>query len=123
MRKEIDYDDWLDNHLSDRADDKFQALPDFYKSMDGVKRYTNMEDAIDRVKQSEWIGIARALRDEDDLLAVRILKSALVRICESQVEEELEEEWERCNPQEYAALDCAEYLYQQAKDRKLEEGE
>lgn len=78
--------------IEERAKDKFMALPDMYTSRDGVKRYTNMEDAIGSIKQEEFVAVARALRDGDYEEAGRKLADALWRICSDEAEYEVDDE-------------------------------
>lgn len=112
----INYDDYLDENLEDRARDKFLALPEFYSPKDAKFRYTNIDDAQGDIKQEEWIEIARALRDGDDLQAGNLLRKSLERICTNYAEEELENEWEAGKPEIDAEADRAEYLRQRARD-------
>lgn len=118
--KEINLDDYLDANLENRTRDKFMALPDFYKSTDGKERYTNIEDAADGIRQEDWIAIARALRDRECLLAGNLLDNALYRICQSQAQEELEDEFEAGKPQADAMADRADYLYQRRRDAEFD---
>lgn len=81
-----------DEAIKQRTKDKFMALPDFYKSSDGIKRYTNVDDAIGSVSQEDLIAIARALRDGIMETAGERLKAALMRVLERQAEDEIDEE-------------------------------
>jgi hypothetical protein len=119
-QKAIDLDDYLDDNLADRTRDKFMALPDFYKSSDGKERYTNIEDAADGIKQEEWIEIARYLRDGAFKDVGVCLHNALARICESQAEEELEDEFEAGKPQADAMADRADYIRQRERDDRID---
>ena len=69
--------------------DKFKALPDLYASMDGKRRYANIEDASSSIKQAEWIAIARLLRDGDEFSAGFALKNALMRVLIDEAEDEI----------------------------------
>lgn len=120
-QKAIDLDDYLDDNLADRTRDKFMALPDFYKSTDGKERYTNIEDAVDGIKQEDWITIARYLRDEQYGMAGSMLADCLKEICESQAEEELEDEFESGNPQSDAMADRMDNFYQRRCDAQLDD--
>jgi len=56
------WEDFKDANLTDRAEEKFLMLPRLYKSSDGVRRYTNIEDAIQSVSQADWVEIANLLQ-------------------------------------------------------------
>ena len=71
------------------VEDKFKALPDLYASMDGKRRYANIEDASSSIKQAEWIAIARCLRDNDEMTAGFALKNALMRVLTEEAEDEI----------------------------------
>jgi hypothetical protein len=90
-----------DEAIEARVIDKFQALPDLYRSRDGVKRYTNLEDAIGSLNQNEHIQIARAIRDGKPEDAGIALTMALQRILRSEAGDEIDEESEEVLGQEY----------------------
>lgn len=92
--KEQDADDKRDEKIEQRANDKFMALPDLYRSRDGSYRWTNMEDAQNGLKQQEWIEIARALRDGNNLLAGDLLSKSIRRVLTEESEEEIDDEAE-----------------------------
>lgn len=85
-------DDAREKRIEDLAKDKFMALPDLYRSTDGIKRYTNIDDASGSIKQEEWVSIARALRDGDNKLAGDILAASLMRVCVDQAQDVIDEE-------------------------------
>lgn len=116
----MDWDTYLDNNLNDRAEEKFKQLPRFYKSSDGVMRFTNIDDALDSIPQATWQVIANALISEDYEDVGRELYSCLFHICEKQAEEELEEEYEAnvaSGKDEAEAV--ADMRYQRKRDDKL----
>lgn len=77
--------------IDDLARDKFMALPDFYTSRDGTKRWTNIDDASGSLTQGEWIAIGRALRDGDNFLAGQLLSDALIRVLTNDAENEIDD--------------------------------
>ena len=77
--------------IAQLAKDKFFALSDFYTCRDGVRRWTNIEDAVDSIKQAEWIDIARALRDGDMWVVGDLLRKAIDRVVIQQAEDEIDE--------------------------------
>lgn len=88
-------DDSREKRIEELAKDKFMALPDLYRSTDGIKRYTNIDDASGSIKQEEWVSIARAIRDSDNKLAGDILAASLMRVCVRNAENEIDEtDWE-----------------------------
>lgn len=77
--------------IAQLAKDNFFALPNFYRSRDGSVRWTNMEDAVDSIKQEEWIGIARALREGDMRIVGDLLRKAIDRVLIQQAENGIDE--------------------------------
>lgn len=117
----MDWDTYLDNNLHDRAEEKFKQLPRFYKSSDGVRRYTNIEDAVDSIKQADWQIIANHLIAECREQAGAHLEACLMKICTSQAEEELEEEYEKnVASGKDREEELADMRYQRRRDAKLE---
>jgi len=114
------WEDFKDANLTDRAEEKFQMLPRLYKSSDGVRRYTNIEDAIQSVPQADWQAIANLLIAENREAAGAKLDSCLFYVCREQALEELEEEYEanvQSGKDEAEAL--ADMHYQRNRDDKL----
>lgn len=119
MKIKKSWEDYRDENLHDLVNDKMLALPDFYKSSDGVARYTNMEDALSSITQDEAVSIARALRDKEFALAGGLLYSALWRICYKEAEYELMEKYEAGQPDYDALEEAADIYYQRRRDDKL----
>ena len=116
----MEWTTFLDNNLNDRAEEKFRQLPRFYKSHDGVRRFTNIDDALDSVSQADWQIIAGLLISKDYALSGHKLYSCLFNICKKQAEEELEEEYEanvQSGKDEAEAV--ADMRYQRQRDDKL----
>ena len=80
-----------EEEIDSLAEDKYKALPDFYTSRDGIKRFTNFEDMLDGVDQKSLISIARFLRDEKFEDAGKLLGSVIMEQCRKQAEYEIDE--------------------------------
>ena len=90
-----------DARIEERANDKFHALPCFYKSMDGKERYTNFEDALNDLKTADFVSLGQAIRDGKHEEAGRILADVMMRICEEQAENEIDDEEVEIEEREY----------------------
>lgn len=119
----MDIDTYLDNNLDYRAEEKFRQLPRFYKSsVDGIRRFTNMDDAIDSVSQADWIQVAQMLINKEFDQAGRKLDDCLYVVCKKQAEEELEEEFEASVASGKDEADAvADMRFQRNRDDKLTE--
>ena len=84
----MDKQEWIDL----KTKDLFFGMPNFYRSSDGVVRFTNIDDYSDSLTQNEWILIARALRDGDHHLAGTILANSLNRVCAKLADEAYDDE-------------------------------
>ena len=78
--------------ITELALDKFNSLPNFYSPKGERYRYTNMDDAMDSLKQEELIALARLLRDGEHLQAGKLLEASLMRVLVAEAEEEIEDE-------------------------------
>ncbi len=116
----MDFDTYLDNNMNDLAQEKFNQLSRFYKSTDGIRRYTNIEDSIQSIKQVEWIAIAELLKEGKVAAVGCALQEALMRVCTNQAEEELEEDYERNVADGQAEKEYqADMAYERMRDRKM----
>ena len=91
LRETYDIPEAREEAIHKLADDKFKALPDFYASSDGIKRFTNFEDMFDGIKQPHLIALARLVRDEQHEDAGKLLGVLLMEQCEKQAEYEYDE--------------------------------
>lgn len=85
-------EDRRDDDIINRANDKLASLPDFYKSSDGIKRYTNMDDQIGNLDQSDLIAIARLIRDNQLEQVGQVLKDAILKQLLKEAEDEIDDE-------------------------------
>jgi len=83
------------------AKDKFAALADFYTPFlnvhgkPNIHRYTNADDAFGQINQDEMIAMCRVLRTElpeNDMLAGKLLRGALMRVCLRDAQDEADDE-------------------------------
>lgn len=89
-RRQDQINEWIDG----RAKDLYHALPDFYTSSNGVKRFTSIEDAIEYFTQDEWIAIARLVRDNQFEKLGRVFADTCLRVCFKQAYDQADDEFD-----------------------------
>ena len=83
--------DEREERINDLAEAKIAALPLHYRMQSGeMSRWTNIEDAMDGIKQDTLIRMARLVIAKDDAELGKVFREAIEAECRRQAENEVE---------------------------------